>query len=90
MFFFYQIIVTFILILSPFVIIYRIKKNKEDKIRFIEKFSIPTLNKKKGKLIWIHGASVGEILSIIPVIKYYEKKKINQTNFNYIKYFKFL
>tara|TARA_Y100001936_G_scaffold185882_1_gene183667 strand:+ start:1959 stop:3200 length:1242 start_codon:yes stop_codon:yes gene_type:complete len=76
MFFFYQIIVTFILILSPFVIIYRIKKNKEDKIRFIEKFSIPTLNKKKGKLIWIHGASVGEILSIIPVIKYYEKKKL--------------
>ena len=30
-------------------------------------------------MIWFHGASVGEILSIIPIIKYYEKNKsINQ------------
>ncbi len=75
MFFFYQIIISFILILSPIIIFYRIKKNKEDKKRFIEKFSFPTKNKKRGSLIWLHGASVGEIMSIVPLIKYYEKKK---------------
>ncbi len=79
MFFLYQILVTIILLISPIIIIYRILKNKEDKHRFVEKFSISTKKRKNGKLIWFHGASVGEILSVIPIIKHYEKnKKINQ------------
>ncbi len=79
MFFFYQIILTLALPLSPFIILLRILKNKEDKKRFTEKFSISSKIRRHGKLIWFHGASVGEILSIIPIIKNYEKKKsINQ------------
>ncbi len=79
MFFIYQIIFTFLLILSPVIIFLRILKNKEDKKRFAEKFSFPSKKRKGGKLIWFHGASVGELLSVIPVIKIYEKKKsINQ------------
>ena len=78
MFFLYQIILSIIILISPFIILFRIYKNKEHKKRFIEKFSIPS-KKKIGNLIWFHGASVGEILSIIPVIKNYEKNKsINQ------------
>ena len=79
MFFFYQIILTLVLPLSPLIILFRILKNKEDKKRFTEKFSISSKIRRNGKLIWFHGASVGEILSIIPIIKNYEKKKsINQ------------
>ncbi len=79
MFFIYQLILTFIVILSPVIIFLRIIKNKEDKKRFIEKYSLPSKKRKNGKLIWFHGASVGELLSIIPIIKIYEKKKsINQ------------
>ena len=79
MFFLYQIILSSLLLISPIIIIFRIFKKKEDKKRFIEKFSISTKKRKDGKLIWFHGASVGEILSIIPIIKNYEKKKsINQ------------
>ncbi len=79
MFLIYQLIISFILIFSPLIIIFRIFKNKEDKYRFKEKFSIHTKKRNVGKLVWFHGASVGEILSIIPLIKYYEKKKsINQ------------
>ena len=79
MFFIYQTILTFLLILSPVIIFLRILKNKEDKKRYIEKFSFPSKKRKVGKLIWFHGASVGELLSVIPIIKIYEKKKsINQ------------
>ena len=75
MFLLYQFIILILLILSPFIIIFRILNDKEDKKRFLEKFSFSSKERKKGKLIWFHGASVGEILSILPLIKIYENNK---------------
>ena len=75
MFFLYQTILTFIIIISPIIILIRVFKNKEHRIRYKEKFSISSKKRIKGKLIWFHGASVGEISSIIPLIKNYEKNK---------------
>ena len=73
MFFLYQVSLSILILLSPIIIIIRIFRNKEDKKRFIEKFSVFSKKRVKGKLIWFHGASVGEILSVIPVIKKYEE-----------------
>ena len=79
MFFLYHIIFTLIIFISPILIYFRILKNKEHKTRYKEKFSIISKKRIKGNLIWFHGASVGEIQSIIPLIENYEKDKtINQ------------
>ena len=75
MLFLYQIIILLLLILSPLIIIFRLIKKKEDKHRFTEKFGFPSKKKINGKLIWFHGASVGELMSVIPLIKHYEKNK---------------
>ena len=75
MFLFYQTIIILLIFISPLIIIFRVFKKKEDKKRFLEKFSFPSKKRIKGNLIWFHGASVGEIMSIIPLIKYYEKNK---------------
>ena len=55
----------------PFVKFYisrRIAKGLEEKDRVNERFGLPSQKRPNGKLIWIHAVSVGETLSIIPII----------------------
>ena len=76
---FYRLLINLVLLLSPVIIIFRLFKNKEDPKRFIEKFCLFSKKKKYGKLIWFHGASVGELQSIIPLLEKFEKnRKIKQ------------
>ena len=79
MFLLYQILLSFLLTISPIIIIIRILKGKEDIIRFKEKFCLFSQKKIQGKLIWFHGSSVGEIMSIIPIVnKLNNDKSVNQ------------
>ena len=71
--FIYRLIINFVFIISPIIILIRIFKKKEDKFRFKEKFCLFSKKKIKKNLIWFHGASVGEISSIIPLVFKLEK-----------------
>jgi len=72
--FLYQILIIILLVFSPLIILNRILKKKEDPTRFKEKFVYPP-KKASGNLIWLHGASVGEFLSIVQLVYELEKNK---------------
>ena len=77
MYFLYNILTNLILIISPFFFIFRVFKGKEDPKRILEKFCIYSKKSIKNK-VWIHAASVGELMSVVPIIKKFEKdEKVN-------------
>ena len=75
----YRILINFVFILSPIILIVRLLKKKEDFRRFKEKFCFFSKKRRNGKIIWFHGASVGELQSVVPILEILEKnKKIHQ------------
>lgn len=53
----------------------RLQRGKEDPQRLRERFGEASLPRPSGKLLWIHSASNGEILSILPMVPILLAKK---------------
>jgi 3-deoxy-D-manno-octulosonic-acid transferase len=54
---------------APLLLKRRAAKGKEDPSRLNERLALPTVARPDGKLVWLHGASVGESLSILPLVE---------------------
>jgi 3-deoxy-D-manno-octulosonic-acid transferase len=54
--------------IAPQVLARRLKRGKEHPERLPERQGEPSLNRPDGPLIWVHGASVGEMLAAVPLI----------------------
>ena len=47
---------------------HRRRRGKEDRARFGERLGRPSLPRPEGRLVWMHGASVGESVSLLPLV----------------------
>lgn len=55
--------------LIAFYLARRLKRGKEDRLRFAERLGLASIKRPAGKLVWIHAASVGESIAMLKVIE---------------------
>jgi len=55
--------------LAPALMSHRLKRGKELAARLNERYGHSELPRPAGPLVWVHGASVGELVSVIPLIQ---------------------
>jgi len=79
MFYWYKFFTYLFYPFAPIYLYLRKLKKKEDPTRFKEKLSRINTKRDKGFLIWFHVASVGEAMSILPIIENcIEEEKIDK------------
>src|SRR5690348_15035097 len=64
----YRALMTAAAPLAPLLLSYRLKRGKEDPNRLRERYGETALARPDGPLVWVHGASVGEINAVLPLI----------------------
>jgi 3-deoxy-D-manno-octulosonic-acid transferase len=63
--------------LTPVLLAQRLKRGKEHRQRFGERRGESHLERPGGPLVWLHGASVGELASVLPLIESIAARDIN-------------
>jgi 3-deoxy-D-manno-octulosonic-acid transferase len=54
--------------LAPILVSHRLKRGKEDPERLKERYGESTRTRPAGPLIWVHSASVGELIAVAPLV----------------------
>jgi len=73
MYFWYKLLTYLFYPFAPIFLFLRKLKKKEHSIRYKEKLSKINTPRGEGFLIWFHVASIGEAMSILPLIEHFER-----------------
>src|SRR5262247_2900423 len=73
----YRALLTAAAPLAGVLLAHRLKRGKEDPRRLAERRGVSAIARPAGPLVWVHGASVGEIAAVIPLIERIASKELN-------------
>jgi 3-deoxy-D-manno-octulosonic-acid transferase len=71
----YQLLSTAATPLAPHLLSRRMRRGKEDPKRLDERYGASRIARPNGPLVWVHGASVGELVCVIPLIERIRNKE---------------
>jgi 3-deoxy-D-manno-octulosonic-acid transferase len=63
--------------LAPLLLARRLRRGKEDPERILERYGETKVPRPEGPLLWLHGASIGEILAVVPLIRRVQEQNVN-------------
>ncbi len=75
----YRLLMRMLEPLAPRLLDARAKQGKEDPHRVDERLGVAGIARPAGELVWLHGVSVGETLSLLPVVERFRKSRPDLT-----------